>query len=95
MAAKKIKLKHEYEELEELPDFQDYSDVHLKDNLFLGYEEQKDSLKFLINNAIGRGESGTVLIYGGHGSGKTEFGKCIYKSMIFKYFKTYFNLLIY
>lgn len=67
--------KSEYMELEELPDRLDYKNVHLKEDVFYGYEEQKSSLHFLIKNAIERGESGTVLVYGGPGSGKTSFGK--------------------
>lgn len=62
-------------ELEELPDVYDYKTVKLKEDFFTGYDEEKRSLNFLIKNAIERGESGTVLIYGGPGSGKTKFGK--------------------
>ena len=68
-------LQENYEELEELPNQYDYRNVRLKENVFIGYEEEKKSLNFLINTAIGRGESGTVLVFGGQGSGKTSFGK--------------------
>ena len=72
-------LQQNYEELEELPDQCDYRAVKFKENVFIGYEEQKNSLNFLIQTAIGRGESGTVLVLGGPGSGKTSLGKlCLF-----------------
>lgn len=69
-------LQVDYEELEELPEQFDYRGVRLRENVFIGYEEQKSSLDFLIKTAIDRGESGTVLVFGGQGSGKTSFGRC-------------------
>lgn len=57
-----------YEELEELPEQFDYQGVKLKENVFIGYEDQKSSLHFLIKTAIEQGESGTVLVFGGQRS---------------------------